>query len=122
MPAVDKNHRRLARGGQRTSNLKNEMGIGVALCVKRESAGQLGRRRKAIDSRREGLSTQILSRENAAAGVCGCACPDFQAGSVLSSDSRCEVVGKGQTVKSVAGVAVGDGQSQRGGVGDAVDD
>ncbi len=57
-------------GGSRqsTADLENPLRIGIALSVQRQSAGQSGRRRKAVDPRSESHSAQILAGQVGATG------------------------------------------------------
>ena len=59
--AIDHHNLRVAGSCQRAPDLKNELRIGVSLGVEGERPGQLSRRRKEVDSRRERLPAQILT-------------------------------------------------------------
>jgi hypothetical protein len=62
------NLHRVAGRRERASNLEDELGIGITLCVERQRPGQSSRRGKAVDTCRESHPAQILPREHRVAG------------------------------------------------------
>ena len=58
---VRQDNRRSARCRQCAADLEQEQCVGISLHVQRERACQSGRRREAVDARRQHEATQILS-------------------------------------------------------------